>query len=139
MYLLGDCLYFVFGLTFLCIYFNCQQELTYYSPEVSSCLENQGWRLLIQVHAGSIYFGPVPCPFDLVPMGEKQEREVFHEKQLVVSDGNYEQPLESKDLKTPEFSMEKAALKSPKVFSEDLDLISPNVSMEPSMKRRKKY
>ena len=35
--------------------------------------------------------------------------------------------------------MEKADLKSPKVFSEDLDLNSPSFSMEPSMKRRKKH
>ena len=93
----------------------------------------------MQVDASSTYFGPVPCPCDLVPMGEKQEKEVFHEKHLMVLDENYEEPLESKDLKSPEFSMEKADLKSPKVFSEDLDLNSPSFSMEPSMKRRKKH
>ena len=92
----------------------------------------------MQVDASSTYFGPVPCPCDLVPMGEKQEKEVFHEKNLMELDENYEEPLESKDLKSPEFSMEKADLKSPKVFSEDLDLNSPSFSMEPSMKRRKK-
>ena len=93
----------------------------------------------MQVDASSTYFGPVPCPCDLVPMGEKQEKEVFHEKHLMELDENYEEPLEIKDLKSPEFSMEKADLKSPKVFSEDLDLNSPRFSMEPSMKRRKKH
>ena len=89
----------------------------------------------MQVDASSTHFGPVPCPCDLVPMGEKQEKEVFHEKHLMELDENYEVPLESKDLKSPEFSMEKADLKSPKFFSEDLDLNSPSFSMEPSIKR----
>ena len=93
----------------------------------------------MQVDASSTYLGPVPCPCDLVPMGEKQEKEVFHEKRLMELDENYEEPLESKDLKSSEFSMEKADLKSPKVLSEDLDLNSPSFSMEPSMKKRKKH
>ena len=93
----------------------------------------------MQVDASSTYFGPVPCPCDLVPMGQKQEKEVFHETHLMELDENYEEPLESKDLKGPEFSMERTDLKSPKVFSEDLDLNSPSFSMEPSMKRRKKH
>ena len=93
----------------------------------------------MQVDASSTYFGPVPCPCDLVPMGEKQEKELLHEKHLMELGENYEEPLESKDLKSPEFSMEKADLKSPKVFSEDVDLNSPSFSMEPSMKRRKKH
>ena len=93
----------------------------------------------MQLDASSTYFGPVPCPCDLVPMGEKQEKEVFHEKYLMELDENYEEPLESKDVKSPEFSKEKADLKSPKVFSEDLELNSPSFSMEPSIKRRKKH
>ena len=93
----------------------------------------------MQLDAGSTYFGPVPCPCDLLPMGEKQEREVFHETHLMELDGNYEEPLESKDLKSPGSSMEKADLQIPKVFSEDLDLNSPSISMQPSMKRRKKH
>ena len=92
----------------------------------------------MQVDASSTYFGPVPCPCALVPMGEKQEKEVFHEKHLMELDEIYEEPLERKDLKSPEFSMEKADLKRTKVFYEDLDLNSPSFSMEPSIKRRKK-
>ena len=53
-------------------------------------------------------------------------------------DENYEEPLESKDFKSPKCSMEKADLKRPKVFCDDLDPDSPSLSMEPSMKRRKK-
>ena len=92
----------------------------------------------MQVDASSTYFGPVPCPCNLVPLGQKQEKKVFHDKHLMELDEKYEAPLESKDLQGPEFSVEKADLKSSKVFFEDLDLISPNVSMEPSMRRRKK-
>ena len=92
----------------------------------------------MQVDARSNYLGPVPCPCNLVPMRERQAKGVFHEKYLMESGEDYEEPLESKDLKSPEFSMEKADLKSPKVFSEHVDLNSPSFSMEPSMKRPKK-
>ena len=71
----------------------------------------------MQVDANSTYFGPVPCPCDLVPMGEKQEKEVLHEKHLNDLEEKYQESLESKDLKSPEFSMEKADLKTRKVFS----------------------
>ena len=79
----------------------------------------------MQVDASSPYFGPVLWTCNLVPLGQKQEKEVFHEKHLMESDEDYQAPLESKDLKGLEFSMEKLDLKRPKVFSEDLDLNSP--------------
>ena len=93
----------------------------------------------MQVDASSTYFCPVPCSCDLVPMGEQQEKEGLHEKHLMELDEKYEESLESKDLKSPEFLMEEADHKSPKVFSEDLDLNSPSFSMEPSMKRPKRH
>ena len=92
----------------------------------------------MQVDASSTYLGPVPCPCDLVPMGDNQEEEVFQEKQPMELDENYPELLESKDIKSPEFSMEKADIKSPMVFSKDLDHKGPSLPAEPSLKRRKK-
>ena len=68
----------------------------------------------MQVDTSSTYFGLVPCLCNLVPMGKKQERDVFHEKHWMELDENYEEPLESEDLKSPQFSMEKADLKIPR-------------------------
>ena len=81
----------------------------------------------------------MPCLCDLVPVGPKQEEEVFQEKHLIELDENYGQLLESKDLKILEFTMDKADLKSPRVFFKELDLKSPSLSVEPSLKRRNKH
>ena len=93
----------------------------------------------MKVDASSTYLGLVPCPCDLVPMGDKQEEEVFQAKQPMELDEYYPELLESKDIKSPEFSMEKADIKSPMVFSKDLDHKGPSLPAEPSLKRREKH